>query len=88
MAGKVAPAGLGGFESLAGGLLGRSASDILGQALTLSTDVGLDVLIGLFNVASNVEGIARGLWDGQAVWMLMQLLANTFRTIPKTINCQ
>lgn len=69
MAAEVAPAGLGDLEVLAGNLLGLGADDIVSGTSVLAGDVGLDVLVGLLNIAGDVEGVAGGLGDGQTVWV-------------------
>lgn len=67
MAEEVAPAGLGDLHLLLGHLLGGDAGDLVGLALGLALLEGFDVVAGLLNVLLDVEGVAGGLGDGQAV---------------------
>ena len=67
MAEEVAERGLGDFH------LGRvdphalHAADLVRHTLGCAVEVGLDVGAGLDDVAGDVEGVARGFRDGQAV---------------------
>ena len=64
---EVSPAGLGDLHLLLGLLLGGDAGNLIGVALGLTLLKGFNVVTGLLNVTSNVEGVAGSLGDGQAV---------------------
>lgn len=62
---KVTPAGLGDLEVVLGLLSHGGAGDLVRLAFMLSGHVSLDIVAGLFDIASNIEGITRGFWDGE-----------------------
>lgn len=67
MAAEVAEAGLGDLERLLGSLVGGDAGNLVGVALTLASHVSLDIITGLLDITSNVEGVTGGFGDGQTV---------------------
>lgn len=58
---EVTPTGLGHLEVGAG--------NFVNLTLSLSSHIRLDILVGLFDIAGNVKGVAGGLGDGETVWV-------------------
>lgn len=69
MAEEVTPAGLGHLKVGTSTLLNLGAGDLISLTLTLASHIGLDILVGLFDIAGNVKGVAGGLRDGETVWV-------------------
>jgi hypothetical protein len=46
---------------------GLCAGDFVGVTLVFALHVGVNIVVGLFNIASNIEGVARSLGDGETV---------------------
>jgi hypothetical protein len=66
---EVTPAGLGHLEVGTGTLLNLGAGNLISLTLTLASHVGLDILVGLLDIAGDVKGVAGGLRDGETVWV-------------------
>ena len=66
MVDEILETGLGDGE-LIGHLKGLSASNFVWVALVLALHVSLNIVVGLFNIAGNIEGISGRLWDGETV---------------------
>lgn len=73
MAAEVAEAGLGDLELLAGILLSSDTANFIRVALALSVDISLDIVVGLLDIAGNVEGVTGSFGDGKTVWMLIRV---------------
>lgn len=69
MPGEVTPAGFRDFEVLAGGGAVGRPGDFVGMAFAFAGYVGFDVVVGLFDVAGDVKGVAGGFRDGETVWV-------------------
>lgn len=67
MGDEVCPAGLWDLEFLGGLIDGGYASDLIWLSMTPSLLVSLNVLAGLFDIASYIESITRGFGDCQAI---------------------
>lgn len=67
MVAEVPPTGLFDLEVLSGVPLGSGLEDTICGTLGLSVNVGLDVLVGLLDITSDVKGISGGLRDGETV---------------------
>ena len=67
VAAEVAPRCLGDLHTGCGVLHGGDTSDLVGVALGLGREVGLDIGASLDNIARDIEGVAGGLGDSQTV---------------------
>ncbi len=67
VANEVFPAGLGSVKTSLGVLDGGCTSDLVGMTLELALDISLGILAGLLDITSHIEGVSRGLRDGQTV---------------------
>lgn len=64
---EIAEAGLGDLEALFSLLVSLGPGNLIGIALMLALHVSLDIVVGLLDITSDVESVARGLGDGKTV---------------------
>lgn len=67
VAAEITEAGLGDLEALLSLLVGLGAGNLVRCTLGLAIDISLDIVVGLLDIASNIEGVTGGLGDGKTV---------------------